>query len=127
MFFKDKLFTIKDLWIQENHVQSKVSFLKQMSIPELKGHVSYLVCGGDIIINGVKDCTGHYRVDLEGYPYSQHVHQHIITSSMGKLITTFHSKQEFINVILSLLESRLSYLYLIFMIELMNFIMQLTS
>jgi Fungal protein kinase len=72
--FEGKLFTIKDLWIQDNHVQSEVSFLAQMSILELKGRIPYLVCGGDIIINGAKDCTGHYRVDLKGYPYSQHVH-----------------------------------------------------
>jgi hypothetical protein len=90
-----------------------------MSIPELEGHVPHLVCGGDIIINGARDCTGRYRVDLEGYPYSQRVHHRIITSSIGESLTTFQSKREFINVILSLLESRLSYLYLIFTIELM--------
>jgi hypothetical protein len=93
--------------------------LAQMSIPELKGHIPYLVCGGDVMIDGAKDCTGRYRVDLEGYPYSQRVHRRVVTSSIGESITTFWSKQEFINVILSLLESKLSYLCLIFMIEFM--------
>jgi hypothetical protein len=116
--FEGKVFTIKDSWIQDKHVQSEVSFLAQMSIPALEGHVPHLVCGGDVIINGARDCTGHYRVDLEGYPYSQRVHRRIVTSSIGESITTFQSKQEFINIILSLLGSTLSYLYLTFTIEL---------
>jgi hypothetical protein len=114
-----QLFTIKDSWIQDKHVQSEVSFLAQMSILKLEGHVPHLVCGGDIIINGAKDCTGHYCVDLEGYPYSQHVHHCIITLFIGQSLTTFWSKQEFINITFSLPESRLSYLYLIFTVELM--------
>lgn len=114
-----QLFTIKDSWIQDKHVQSEVSFLAQMSISKLEGCVPHLVCGGDIIINGAKDCTSHYRVDLEGYPYSQRVHHRIVTSSIGQSLTTFWSKREFINIISSLLESRLSYLYLIFTSELM--------
>ena len=72
--FEGKLFTIKDSWIQDKYVQSEVSFLAQMSIPELKGHILYLVCGGDVMIDGAKNCTGCYHVDLEGYPYSQCVH-----------------------------------------------------
>ena len=116
--FEGKVFTIKDSWIQDKHVQSEVSFLSQMSIPALEGRVPHLVCGGDVIINGVRDCTGRYRVDLEGYPYSQRVHRRIVTSSIGESITTFQSKQEFINVILSLLGSTLSDLYLTFTIEL---------
>jgi hypothetical protein len=116
--YEGKVFTIKDLWIQDKHVQSEVSFLAQMFIPLLEGCVPHLVCGGDVIINGAKDCTSCYHVDLEGYPYSQCVHRRIITSSIGESITTFQSKQEFINIILSLLGSTLSYLYLTFTIEL---------
>jgi len=82
--FKGKLFTIKDSWIQDKYVQSEVFFLAQMSIPELKGRIPYLVCGGDVMIDGAKDCTGRYHVDLEGYPYSQRVYRRVITSSIGE-------------------------------------------
>jgi Fungal protein kinase len=117
--FEGKLYILKDSWIQDSHVESEVSFLERMSVPELEGCVPNLVCGGDIIINGVRDCTGRYRVDLAGYPYSQRVHRRTVSSPIGEPLTTFRSKREFINVMISLLKSKSPHLYSICMIELM--------
>ena len=62
-----------------------------------------LICVGDVKIKGSKDCTGQNHVDLAGYPYSQHVHYHIVTSTIGDSITKFRSKKEFLNVIITLI------------------------
>jgi hypothetical protein len=106
----DTLYILKDSWIQESHVDSEVSFLDQMS-EELEGCVPKLICGGDVIIKDVKDCTGRYRVDLAGHPYSQRVHRRIVTSTIGEPLTSFQSKKEFLNVIISLLQSKSHYAY----------------
>jgi hypothetical protein len=116
--FEGKLYILKDSWIQDSHVKSEVSFLERMSVPELAGRVPTLVCGGDVLINDVRDCTGRYRVDLAGYPYSQRVHRRTVSSSIGQPLTTFRSKREFINVMITLLKSKLPYSYSIFTIEL---------
>ena len=99
----DKLYILKDSWIQESYVESKVSFLSKMS-PKLEGHVPKLICGGDVKIKDVKDSTGQYWVDLAGYPYCQCMHRRIITSTVGKPLTMFQSKKELLNIIISLLE-----------------------
>jgi hypothetical protein len=72
----------------------------------LEGHVPMLVCGGDVKVKGVQDCTGRYRVDLAGYPYSQRVHRRIVTSTIGDSITKFQSKKEFLNVMITLIQSK---------------------
>ena len=103
----DTLYILKDSWIQASHVDSEVSFLKQMST-KLEGYVPKLICGGDVTVKDVKDCTGRYRVDLAGYPYSQRVHRRIVTSTIGEPLTMFQSKKEFLNVMISLLQSQSS-------------------
>jgi hypothetical protein len=110
----DTLYILKDSWIQESHVGSEVSFLKGISKSKkatLKGRVPELICGGDITIKGYSDKTGRFRVDLAGYPYSQRVHRRIVTSTIGEPLTMFQSKKEFLNVIISLLESKSHYAY----------------
>jgi protein kinase-like protein len=103
----DTLYILKDSWIQVSHVDSEVSFLKQMSVStKLEGRVPKLICGGDVTIESIKDCTGQYRVDLAGYPHSQRVHRRIVTSTIGEPITMFRSKKEFLNVMISLLKSK---------------------
>jgi Fungal protein kinase len=103
---------LKDSWIQSSHVESEVSFLAHMSKrTQLEGNVPNLICGGDVIINDVKDCTGRYRVDLAGYPYSQRVHRRIVTSTIGEPLTSFRSKKEFLNIMISLIQSKSHYAY----------------
>src|ERR1700678_2962465 len=106
----DKLYTLKDSWIQESYVESEVSFLSKMS-PKLEGHVPKLICGGDVKIKDVKDSTGRYWVDLAGYPYCQRTHRRIVMSTIGKPLTMFRSKKELLNVMISLLESESHYAY----------------
>ena len=98
------------------HVDFEVSFLKKMP-KKLEGRVPILVCGGDVKIKGSKDCTGRYRVDLAGYPYSQHVHCRIVTSTIGDSITKFRSKKEFLNVMITLIRSKPHYAHSIFNIQ----------
>jgi hypothetical protein len=106
----DALYILKDSWIQVNHVGSEVSFLEEMST-SLEGCVPKLICGGDVTIDNIQDCTGRYRVDLAGYPYSQRVHRRIVTSTIGEPLTMFQSKKEFLNVMISLIKSKLHYAY----------------
>jgi len=106
----DELYILKDSWIQESYVESEVSFLSKMS-PKLEGRVPKLICGGDVKIKDVKDSTGRYRVDLAGYPYHQRTHRRIVTSTIGEPLTMFHSKKEFLNVMISLLQSKSHYAY----------------
>jgi Fungal protein kinase len=110
----DVLYILKDSWIQESHVDSEVSFLKAISESKkaaLNGRVPELICGGDNTIKNYSDKTGRYRVDLAGYPYSQRVHRRIVTSTIGEPLTMFQSKQEFLNIMISLLESKSRYAY----------------
>ena len=105
----DELYILKDSWIQESHVDSEVSFLRLISeskMTNFKGRVPELICGGDITIQNYSDNTGRYRVDLAGYPYSQRVHRRIVTSTIGEPLTSFQSKKEFLNIFISLLESK---------------------
>jgi hypothetical protein len=103
-------YILKDSWIQVSHVESEVSFLNKMST-NLEGRVPKLVCGGDVTVEKDKDCTGRYRVDLAGYPYSQRVHRRIVTSTIGEALTTFRSKKEFLNVMISFFQSKSHYAY----------------
>lgn len=121
----DTLYILKDSWIQSSYVESEVLFLKKMSLMQedrvsmlleerrtmLERCVPKLMCGGDVKIKDVKDCTGRYRVDLAGYPYSQRVHSHIVTSTIGEPLTKFQSKKEFVNVMISLIKSKPHYTY----------------
>ena len=109
----DTLYILKDSWIQSSHVDSEVLFLHEMA-ETLEGRVPKLICGGEVLVKDVQDCTGQYRVYLAGYPFSQRIHRRIVTSTIGEPITMFHSKKEFLNVMISLLESKSPYAYPIF-------------
>jgi len=101
-------YILKDSWIQSCHVESEVSFLNKLS-RKLEGHVPNLICGGDVTIKGVQDSTGRYRVDLAGYPYRQRVHRRIVTSTIGEPLTMFQSKKDFLNVMISFIQSMSHY------------------
>jgi len=72
---------------------------------ELKDRVPTLICGGDIVINGVKDSTRRYRSAC----CIHHIHRRIVTSPVGKPITSFKSKKEFIKAMISIIESKAIY------------------
>ena len=59
------------------------------------------------MVNGILDSTGYYRKDLRGWPESQCIHRRIVSTPIGESITTFRSKKEFIQVIISILEGEL--------------------
>jgi hypothetical protein len=100
-----KHYALKDSWIQEHHVDSEVSFLQKMTgHDKIKDSIPQFVCGGDVTVNGILDCTGHYRKDLRGWPESQCIHRRIVSTPIGESITTFRSKKEFIQAIISILE-----------------------
>jgi hypothetical protein len=99
-----QLYTLKDYWVQMSHMQSEAVFLQAMSThPKIKGLVPELLCSEDVLIHGVRDCTENYRKDLHGWPFSQHIHCCIASGPMGDPLVHFHSKQEFILVISSLI------------------------
>jgi hypothetical protein len=111
-----KKYVLKDSWIQEHHLDSEVSILRKMTEGK-KGHedveqsikdsIPQFVCGGDVTINGILDCTGHYRKDLRGWPESQRIHRRIVSSPIGEPIIAFRSKKEFIQAIISIIEGAL--------------------
>ena len=46
----------------------------------IKESIPIIVCGGNVEVNGILDCTGHYRKDLSGWPDSQRTHRRIVSS-----------------------------------------------
>ena len=98
-------YIMKDFWAREDGIHNEVAHLRRMaSHEELKGHVPTLICGGDVVINGVNDSTNHY---WSGSCFHR-VHRHIITSPIGESIISFKSKKEFIRVMISIIESKLT-------------------
>lgn len=108
----NKYYVLKDSWIQENRVDSEISILQKMtqsstSLGKIKDSIPQFVCGGDITVNGILDCTGRYRKDLRGWPESQRIHCRIVSSPIGEPITAFRSKKGFIQAIISILKGAL--------------------
>jgi hypothetical protein len=77
-----------------------------MSHKELKGRVPTLICGGDVVVNGLKDSTQRYRIAR----CTHRIHRRIVTSPIGESILSFKTKKEFIRVLISIIESTLTYL-----------------
>ena len=110
-------FILKDSWVLVERVESEVNFLQMMtSHGELKDRVPLFVCGGDIQIAGVQDCTNRCRGDQIGRPDCNRVHRRIVMSPVGENILSFRSKQEFIDVIMSIIRSMLNWLSLVFVL-----------
>jgi len=99
-------YIMKDYWVREKHIHNEVVHLGRMtSHRELKDRVPTLLCGGDVVVNGFKDSTRRY-----GSPHSSYrVHRRIVTSPVGESITTFKSKKEFIQIMMSIIESKLAH------------------
>ena len=97
-------YIMKDAWAREDDFHNEVAHLHRMSShEELKDRVPTLVCGGDVVINGVNDSTERYR--RSG---SHRIHRRIVTSPIGESIVSFKCKKEFIRVMMSVIESKLT-------------------
>ena len=98
-----KQFVLKDSWVQADRVESEVAHLKSMSgHDEIETLVPTFIGGGDVIINGVRDSTANYRgFGLVGRLNNQRVHCRILTGTIGVPLTSFRSKKEFINGLLT--------------------------
>ena len=99
-------YVMKDSWARENHFHNEVAHLRKMLSHEwLKDRVPTLICGGDVVINGFRDSTERYRRSS----CLHLIHRRIITSPVGEPIVSFKSKKEFIGVMMSIIESKLTY------------------
>jgi hypothetical protein len=91
-------FVVKDSWTQEKYLESEVEHLQKFRGHEaIKDFVPTLICGGDVVIDGVRDSTGICRGEWELGPRGKRrVHRRLVTSPVGEPITSFRSKKEFI-------------------------------
>ena len=101
-------YILKDSWVREDRNHDEVTALCRMKGHKgLEGHVPTLIYGGDVIINGVKDSIRRYRI--HGARCTHCIHCRIVTSPVGKPITSFKSKKEFIQAMISIIESKITY------------------
>ena len=99
-------YIMKDSWVREDRIHNEVENLCRMKDhKELEDRVPTLICGGDVVINGVKDSTRRYR----SARCAHRIHRRIVTSPVGEPITAFKSKKEFIKVMISIIESKAIY------------------
>jgi hypothetical protein len=95
-------YILKDSWIQDSRVESEITFLKMLKDdPKLKNYVPDLIEGEDIWIGGAVDSTGRYREHIGGM-HDSRGHRRLVMSPIGKQITTFLSKCEFILAIIDI-------------------------
>ena len=81
-----RFFVLKDCWIQSDCVESKKKFLTAIStLPDdnIKNFVPTIICGGDVIIDGIPDNTSHYRSGLVGV-LRERVHRCMVCSPVGE-------------------------------------------
>ena len=95
-------YVLKDSWVPERYVESEIDHLKAMlGHPQLESLVPTFVAGGEIKINGITDSTTNYRGSgLIGRPGNQHTHRRSVVSSVGKPLTSFRSKKEFVKAVI---------------------------
>jgi hypothetical protein len=111
----NKKYVLKDSWIQEHHLDSEVGILQKMTEgmkgkdveQSIKNSIPQFICGGEVMVDGILDCTGRYRKDLRGWPESQRIHRRIVSSPIGEPIIAFRSKKEFIQAIIAIIEGAL--------------------
>jgi hypothetical protein len=95
-------YIMKDSWVRENRIHNEVEHLSRMKDhKELEDRVPKLICGGDVVINGIKDSTRHYRCAR----CTHRIHRRTVTSPVGEPIASFKSKKEFIRVMISIIDS----------------------
>jgi hypothetical protein len=99
----EEYYILKDSWIQDSRVESEITFLKKLKgDPKLKNHVPDLIEGEDIQICGTSDSTGRYRKNIGGM-HNSRGHRRLVMTPIGKQITTFQSKREFILAIIDII------------------------
>jgi hypothetical protein len=100
-------YTLKDCWIQHERVGSEISKLEKIGLDKaLTGRVPTLFCGGDVKINGEVDSTKRYRSGLPLWNTKwQRTHRQLVCTPIGKPLSEYRSKKEFINVICSIISS----------------------
>ena len=95
-------YILKDSWIQDSRVESEITFLEKLKDdPNLKNRVPNLIEGEDIQIGGAVDSTGRYREHIGGM-HDSRGHRRLVMTPIGKQVTTFASKSEFINAIIDI-------------------------
>ena len=98
-------FVLKDFWIQSDRVESKKKFLTAIStLPDdnIKNFVPTIICGGDVIIDGIPDNTGHYRSGLVGVLREQ-VHCRMFCLQVSEPLYKFRTKKEFISALIDVI------------------------
>jgi hypothetical protein len=56
--YKGVKYIMKDYWVREDYIHNEVVHLhRTTSHQELKDRVPTLICGGNVVINGLKDST----------------------------------------------------------------------
>jgi hypothetical protein len=96
-------YVLKDSWVREDRIQNEVAHLCRMKDHKgLEGRVPSLICGGDVVINGIKDSMQCYR----SARCTHRIHRRLVTSPVGKPITSFKSKKEFIQAMISIIQSK---------------------
>ena len=98
----DKSYILKDFWMLERLVESETNHLKAMvGHPQLESLIPTYEAGGDIKFDGITDSTVNYRgSDLLGRPGNRRVHQRSVISPIGKPLTSFQSKKEFVRALI---------------------------
>ena len=103
---KGTKYVMKDSWVQEDRIRDEVAHLRRMKDhKELDDRVPTLICGGDVVINGIKDSMQRYR----SARCFHRIHRRIVTFPVGEPITSFKSKKEFIKAMISIIESKWTY------------------
>ncbi len=99
-------YILKDSWVREDRIHNEVAHLHRIKGHKgLKGRVPTLIYGGDVVINGVKDSLQRYR----SASCTHRIHRRFVTSSVGTPINSFKSKKEFIQAMIDIIESKLTY------------------
>jgi hypothetical protein len=103
-----KHFILKDSWVLEDLVESEIVHLQAMKQHDkIKSLVPTFVDGGDVKINGIADSTANYRGQgLFGRFHNQRIHRRMVTGPVGKPLTTFRSKKEFVNALIGVVSGR---------------------
>jgi hypothetical protein len=92
-------YVLKDSWLH-SEVETEVTPLRlMMGHDEIKPSVPTYIGGGDVIINDEPDSTYIYRGEAHlGRRRNRRVHRRLLTTPIGKPLTKFRSKKEFIKV-----------------------------
>jgi hypothetical protein len=81
-------YVMKDSWVRKDRIRNEVAHLCMMKDhKELEDRIPTLICGGGVVITGIKDSTRRYR---SAHCFHR-IHRRIVTSPVGEPITCFRS------------------------------------